>query len=102
MRMRRELSPQELERGTNPVPFYRSTKKTLGVLFSLSILGGGIYAVYLDPNQTLGVLGVWAAYGGALLGIKTLGGVANRMTNPPSIGSTPNSARPVEPVEVEK
>lgn len=97
--MRRNLTPEDLERGTNPIPFYRSTKKTLGVLFSLSILAGGIYAIYLDPNQTLGVLGVWAAYGGALLGIKTLGGVANRMVTPPSIAATPTPENIIEEVE---
>ncbi len=73
--MKEKPTKEELAKGTNPVPFYHSTKKTLGVIFSIAILIGGIYAIYRDPSQTTSVLTVWSCYGGTLLGIKTMGGV---------------------------
>lgn len=60
--------------GTNPVPFYKSTKKTLGVVFAAAVLLGGIYGIYRDPNQTVRVIETWGMYSGALLGIKAIGG----------------------------
>lgn len=56
------------------VPFYKSTKKTLGVLFAVAVLVGGMYGIYKDPSETVDVLQVWGLLSGAYLGIKTVGG----------------------------
>jgi len=59
---------------TNSVPWYKSTKKTLGVIFAGAVLLGGIYAIYKDSTQTNDVLGIWALFSGSCLGIKAIGG----------------------------
>ena len=62
---------------TNPTPFYKSTKKTLGVVFAGAVLFGGILGILRDPTQVCRILEIWGMYSAVCLGIKTVGGVVN-------------------------
>lgn len=70
--------------GTNPVPFYKSTKKTLGVIGAVVL-----YAVFVimamgwikngmtDARELIDMAQIIAIYSALCLGIKTFGGVLN-------------------------
>ena len=55
--------------------WYKSTKKTLGVVFALACLGGGIVGIVRDPTQTVPILQLWGFYSATCLGIKKFGDV---------------------------
>lgn len=67
---------------TNSVPWYLSTKKTLGVIGAITLYGTFVLMVYGwvkagMPSDTVGIkemAKIVALYSGACLGIKAIGG----------------------------
>lgn len=71
---------------TNQVPWYKSTKKTLGVIGAITLYGTFVLMVILsvkdgmkDPSSIIDMAKIIALYSGACLGIKAIGGaIQNR------------------------
>lgn len=71
---------------TNSVPWYKSTKKTLGVIGAITLYGTFVLMVILsvkdgmkDPSPIIDMAKIIALYSGACLGIKAIGGaIQNR------------------------
>lgn len=72
------------EVGTNPVPFYKSTKKTLGVVGALVLYAvfaimafGWVRNGMTDASELIDMAQIIAVYSALCLGIKTFGGALN-------------------------
>ena len=64
----------EENQGTNPTPFYKSTKKTLGVIGFFLYWLVQVPAIIKDPSLVVSMSMANAAMVLGLLGIKTIGG----------------------------
>ena len=64
----------DIKDGTNPVPFYKSTKKTLGVIGFICYWGIQIPAVINDPTIAVQMALANTSLVLGLLGIKAIGG----------------------------
>lgn len=62
------------EEKTNPVPFYKSTKKTLGVIGFAAYWGTQVVAIIKDPQIVVSMAMANTALILGLLGIKAIGG----------------------------